>query len=746
MAAFCASIRRVVVRLSGTAEKLSASETTRHPHKEYPVNQPPYPSGTLARGTNPTRRDLLKLGALSVLAQAWLAGCGGSDAPLSYDATIADARAAILKAMADSDTPSVSVALIERDRLVWAEAFGSLDKAAGTAVSTETLFCIGSCSKVLATMAVMVLVDRGLVRLDEPLVTYLPGFRMASPEYTQVTVRMLLNHSSGFPGFDPRGSIDSAPNPQYAAQVLQTLAQVRLKHAPGEMSVYCNDGFTVVELLVQAITGTSYPQFVTQAILAPLGMVRSRYATERFAAGSYAPAYDGDTPLPQEFANLYGSGGLYTTPTEMALLARALLNQGTLEGQRLLSAEAIAEMARNQTTGQPLRPVAMADGYGLGWDGVRQDGLAAAGITAWHKNGGTLAYGSDFYVLPGEGLALLITGTSTTYRPGALAERILLRALVERGRLAAMPQKLAATPSAALTASDAQRAQMTGVYASGDSIYQLQPQADGTMAMAQYDAGAWADSPTVLKLRGDGRFSSDAAPLQSYQAVQAQGQRYLTLRTPNGMGHYLFEMPYLQQLEAKAPLSAAWRARLGRRWLAVNQPAESLLLQYGGPTLTLSDVPGLSGYIVTNAEAIGKQNQMADASTSDSLALMCLKLPFALGRDLDDVVILPRAGEEWIRVGSSVFCPEDSVAPLAVGASSIQIGVEGHAEWRAIAASATEQTITLTGAAAWSLYDGEFNLLASGDATRQPQLPASADQSYLLVYGAANASIGVTLS
>ena len=349
-------------------------------------------------------------------------------------------------------------------------------------------------------------------------------------------------------------------------------------------------------------------------------------------------------------------------------------------------------------------------------------------------------------MLPGEGLALLITGTSTTYRPGALAERILLRALVERGRLAAMPQKLAATPSAALTASDAQRAQMTGVYASGDSIYQLQPQADGTMAMAQYDAGAWADSPTVLKLRGDGRFSSDAAPLQSYQAVQAQGQRYLTLRTPNGMGHYLFEMPYLQQLEAKAPLSAAWRARLGRRWLAVNQPAESLLLQYGGPTLTLSDVPGLSGYIVTNAEAIGKQNQMADASTSDSLALMCLKLPFALGRDLDDVVILPRAGEEWIRVGSSVFCPEDSVAPLAVGASSIQIGVEGHAEWRAIAASATEQTITLTGAAAWSLYDGEFNLLASGDATRQPQLPASADQSYLLVYGAANASIGVTLS
>lgn len=707
---------------------------------------PPLPSHALASGAHPTRRQLLQLGALGLLTPAWLAGCGGSGAPTSYSATIADARAAIRQAMADSGTPSVSVALIERDRLVWAEAFGSIDKAAGTAVSTDTLFCIGSCSKVVATIAVMVLVDRGLARLDEPLVTYLPGFRMASPEYTQVTVRMLLNHSAGFPGFDARGAIGTAPDTGYAAQVLQTLAQVRLKHAPGEMSVYCNDGFTVVELLVQALTGKTYPQFVTQEILVPLGMVRSRYATERFEAGSFAPAYDGDTPLPQEFANLYGSGGLYTTPTEMALLARALLNQGTVEGKRLLSAEAIAEMARNQTVTQPLRPVAMADGYGLGWDGVRQDGLAAAGVTAWHKNGATLAYGSDFYVLPEEGLALLITGTSTTYHPGALAERILLGALVERGRLAALPRKLTATPSLPLHASDAQLAGMAGVYASGDSICLLQPQADRTVTMAQYDAGAWDDSPTVLKLRDDGRFSSDAAPLQSFQAVQAQGHRYLTMRTPNGMGHYLFEMPYLQELEARAPLSAAWRGRLGRRWLAVNQPAESLLFQYGGPTLTLSDVPGLPGYIVSNAEGIGKQNQIADASTSDSLALMCLKLPFALGRDLDDVVILPRDGEEWLRVGSSVFRPEATVAPVAAGVSTLRMDAEGHAEWRAIGASATAQTITLTGATAWSLYDGDFNLQARGDAIRQPQLPASAEKSYLLVYGDANADVRVRLA
>lgn len=709
------------------------------------MSQPPLPPHAQAHGAHPTRRKLLQLSTLGLFAPTWLVGCGGSDSPPSYSTTIADARAAILQAMAEVGTPSVSIALIERDRLVWAEAFGSINKAAGTPASTETLFCIGSCSKVLATIAVMVLVDRGLVRLDEPLVTYLPTFKMASPEYTQVTVRMLLNHSSGFPGFDFRNSINTAPNTHYAAQVLQTLAQARLKHAPGEMSVYCNDGFTVVELLVQAITGKTYPQFVTQEILMPLGMVRSRYATEPFPTGSFAPAYDGDTPLAQEFANLYGSGGLYTTPTEMALLARALLNQGMLEGKRLLSAQSIAEMARNQTTTQPLRPVAMTDGYGLGWDGVRQDGLAAVGITAWHKNGATFSYGSDFYVLPDEGLALLITGTSTTYRPGKLAERILLHALVERGRLAALPAQITATPSPALDANDARWTEMAGYYASGDSIYQIQAQTDHTLAMAQYDGGVWESNPSILRLREGGRFASDAAPLKSFQSVLAQDQRYLTMRAPNGMGHYFFEMPYLQQLKAKAPLSAAWLGRLGRRWLAVNQSAESLAFQYGGPTLTLSDIPGLPGYIVTNAEAIGKQNQIADASTSDSTALMCLKLPFAQGRDLDDVVIFPRSGQEWLRVGSGVFCPEASVAPLAAGASTLRIGPEGYVEWRAIAASASAQTMALSGATAWSLYDNEFDLQASGDATHQPQLPASTEKSYLLVFGGANTVIGVTL-
>ena len=231
----------------------------------------------LTHRDRPTRRDILRCGAVAgatALLPPLLAGCG--DSPRHYSATIADARAAITQALADTDTPAISVALIDRDRVIWAEAFGVIDRKSKATPTPDTLFCIGSCSKMLAAIATMMLVERGQLELDQPLLRYLPGFRMASPEYTQVTVRMLLNHSSGFPGADYRGIFRTSPFSGYAEQVMQTLATAQLKHVPGEMSVYCNDGFTMIEPLIMAVTGKRYAQFVSDEILAPLACRASR--------------------------------------------------------------------------------------------------------------------------------------------------------------------------------------------------------------------------------------------------------------------------------------------------------------------------------------------------------------------------------------------------------------------------------------------------------------------------------------
>ena len=327
---------------------------------------------------SPSRREVLCLAGAGIAAPALLAGCWGNSATgeVTYADTIAKSRADIQQALIDTNTSAISVALVDGETIVWSEAFGYVDKAAKTAPDTKTMFAIGSVSKVLAAIATMILVDRRLIDLDAPLTRYVTDFRMATEGFEAITVRMLLSHASGFPGSEARNIFTTTPVATYAAETQQTLATARLKHAPGEMAVYCNDGFTMLEPLIAAVTGKTYTRFVTDEILTPLAMTHSRFATELFASGTFAPAYDGDTKLPQECGNAYATGGLYSTPSDMARLAMMLMNGGQLGGKRILSEMAVAEMGRDQTASLLFNPVPTYR-FGLGWDTIAQPGLAA---------------------------------------------------------------------------------------------------------------------------------------------------------------------------------------------------------------------------------------------------------------------------------------------------------------------------------------------------------------------------------
>ena len=219
------------------------------------------------------------------------------------------------------------------ERLVWQEAFGVLDDSSRAPATPDTRFNVGSVSKVLAALAVMVLVDRQLLELDAPVVRYLPQFAMLSPGYRDITVRHLLNHASGLPGTHTHHLFAFAPQPGYAAALETALADVHLKHAPGAMAVYCNDGFTLVERIVLAVTGQAYPAFVQSAILNPLGMARSGYTLQPLPTGSFAHGYIGDVRQGQEFVMGYATGGLCTTPGDMMKLAALLMRGGELDGQ-----------------------------------------------------------------------------------------------------------------------------------------------------------------------------------------------------------------------------------------------------------------------------------------------------------------------------------------------------------------------------------------------------------------------------
>src|SRR5882724_1444497 len=684
-----------------------------------------------------------------------LASCGSNSSQPTYDAAIQEGQTAAQE-LINQGASAVAIALVDDKRIIWSQRFGLADRDTGQMPTDSTMFGTGSVSKMFATIAVMKLVDRGVVDLDTPLVTYLPAFRMAAAGYEKITVRMLLNHSSGFPGTDSRNMVTRSPVPRYLDQVLQTLSMSRLKAPPGYMSVYCNDGFTITAALVKAMSGKSYVQFVQDEILTPLGMANTRYSLSGFPAGSYAKAYVKGAAKPQEFVNTFGSGGVYSTADDMARIAMMFLSGGRVGTTRILSGASLAEMAKDQTIDRfdPVHSDTWA--YGLGWDSVSQPGLAAVGFDGWAKGGDSIDYHAALVVSPQAQLGIVVLADSGP-SPIAVAERVLLRALDENGRIAAFPSPLLPVVPPVAPVPDGLLAAIAGEYAQGSLIVQLQARPDGSLLVSLRSDAGWTPTPpgSPLKYRSDGWFASDQDPLKAFKVVDADllgvPTQYILYRAPAGYGHYLNFIVFAERVRRRpGNLSAAWRARLSSTWLVVNENPDELAWNGMDPRLRLATVPNLDGLIAVRPPAKPAEGHIdahiVDASASDTVATMMLIIPQLNGRDLDDLDIVERDGAEWTRYGSYMHQPLASVPVLPRGATDVvTIGPEGYAEWRAVASDVTAVQVTITTTCAWHLYDPAFTSLANGKGNAVISLPPGSGLAYMTLFGEPGQTIMLTV-
>ena len=450
-------------------------------------------SDTLPFTSDPSsagRRQFLGLAGAGMLATL-LPGCGSDDSGSQlYPQTVAMGQQAIQQAIDDPAQPvaAISVAMLKGNNVFWQQAFGVSSVPNQTKATTQTRFNIGSVSKLFPALAATILQDRGLITLDTPIVQYLPTFTMLSPEFAKITTRHLLSHSSGLPGTNSRNLFTFAPVPGYAADTQSELANTHLKHLPGELAVYCNDGFTMVEQIVLARTGQSFASFVQENILAPLKMTNSSYLTAVPTDGSFSYPFAQGKQY-QEFVNAYATGGLSSTPADMMNLAQMFLGGGVFDGKRVVSAEGIAQMGTDQSTGLLINP-SPEWRWGLGWDSVQQPALQAAVVLGWEKDGGTAFYTSEFFVVPKAQLALMVTGNSG-YDARKLAESLVLSALKEDGTIASLPAKVSTTAPPA--ASGPGIATAGGIYGNSDSPLQAIANPDGSLQLNQWDgpSRAW---------------------------------------------------------------------------------------------------------------------------------------------------------------------------------------------------------------------------------------------------------------
>ena len=203
------------------------------------------------------------------------------------------------------------------------------------------------------------------------------------------------------------------------------------------------------------------------------------------------------------------------------------------------------------------------------------------------------------------------------------------------------------------------------------------------------------------------------------------------------------ELPDSHDLPPGQPLSPRWQARVGRRWLIVNDPFSAFLaLDRQPPLFGLGLIPGLDGYVAALVVTAGLTLvQVLDSREGDARARMCLKIPVDNGWGLNDLVIEERDGEEWVNWGGLRYRPLETVPPLAWGHGTVTIGTEGLGEWRRLPAAAS---LTLTGVSAWYLYNPEFTLLERG--LQEGVVGAVPGGSYLLMYGRPSATLTLTVN
>jgi len=304
--------------------------------------------------------------------------------------------------------PAFSIALVDGDNTVWARGFGTVDSAPGrvgaTSASADTVYRVGSVSKLFTAIALMQLVERGVVELDAPVTSYLPQFRLAGRTESPITLRQLMCHRAGIVRESPVGNYFDASEPGLAATV-DSLATTGLVYVPGSRTKYSNAGVAVAGHVLEEMASTSFATYLKRTILEPLGMHRSAFepapAVVEHLANARMWTYDGDEfDAPRFELGTSPAGSMYSTVRDLARFLIVLFRGGELPGAaggRLLEQASLETM----WTPQFAAPGA-SRGFGLGF---------AIGETRGHRviehRGAIYGFSTTLRALPDVGLGVV---------------------------------------------------------------------------------------------------------------------------------------------------------------------------------------------------------------------------------------------------------------------------------------------------------------------------------------------------
>ena len=344
------------------------------------------------------------------------------DAGRQVEPIIADLVKEVPQEMRKNEITGLSMALVSREETIWTGCFGHTDMAKVQKVDADTLFGLQSTTKTVTSVAFLLAVQKGLVKLDDPLVDYYPEFtvnsRYGKDEYRKISFRHLLSHSSGLAMEARIGGVFNR-DPCTFEEHVQSISNSWLKFPVGTGFSYSNVGMNIVAYALERITRTRYPEYVQKVLGDPLG-ITFHYDTQKVhEMQNAAKGYLGKRrALPVDPVGL-GCGAAHLSIKDQAVFIRFLLDSGAFNGKQILDSNYVDEMRSSDKEGW----------YGLGTF-IGNDWGA---VFCYHPGGG-FGLRSELYWLPAHdfGVAAFANQEYEEYL-GTLAKKVVRLVLEKKG-------------------------------------------------------------------------------------------------------------------------------------------------------------------------------------------------------------------------------------------------------------------------------------------------------------------------
>ena len=313
----------------------------------------------------------------------------------------------------DRKVPAIGIALVNRDGPVWVAGWGRADLASGRAADQDTLFRIGSVTKMFAAFAVLKLVEEGRLSLDDKVRDRVPeiAFENAWEATHPLRIVHLLEHTTGWDDGHLPEYVTASPDSMTTKQGLDHHPDSRVSRwPPGTRHAYNNIGPAVAAYIVEKVTGQRFEDYVASTILVPLGMESTSYFRTPKYDERRATLYVGAEPAEYWHMIHRPAGAMNSSARDMANFVQFLLERGSIVDRRVVSE---ASFDRMETPGTlPGNALGVLSGYGLY---NYTSGYAAQGVAFHGHNGGVMGGLTELAYVPklGEGYVFMINNMDT---------------------------------------------------------------------------------------------------------------------------------------------------------------------------------------------------------------------------------------------------------------------------------------------------------------------------------------------